>query len=49
VVDLLHTRVSTALNRFVRKITAWGTIGIALDGHRRGSRMNFDDIPGLGW
>ena len=28
VLDLLQTRVSTELNRFVRKITAWGTIGI---------------------
>ena len=28
-IDLFQTRVSTELNRFVRKVTAWGSIGIA--------------------
>jgi len=27
--DLFQTRVATELNRFVRRVTAWGTIGIA--------------------
>lgn len=27
--DLFQTRVATELNRFVRKVTAWGTVGIA--------------------
>ena len=49
VLDLLQTRVSTELNRFVRKITAWGTIGIAWTVIVGIYGMNFDDIPGLGW
>ena len=49
VLDLLQTRVSTELNRFVRKITAWGTIGIAWTVIVGVYGMNFDDIPGLGW
>ena len=28
-IDLFQTRMSTELNRFVRKVTAWGSIGIA--------------------
>lgn len=28
-IDLFQTRVATELNRFVRRVTAWGTIGIA--------------------
>lgn len=49
VLDLLQTRVSTELNRFVRKITAWGTIGIAWTVIVGIYGMNFDGIPGLGW
>jgi magnesium transporter len=49
VLDLLQTRVSTELNRFVRKITAWGTIGIAWTVIVGVYGMNFDDIPGLSW
>ena len=49
VLDLLQTRVSTELNRFVRKITAWGTIGIAWTVIVGVYGMNFDNIPGLGW
>jgi magnesium transporter len=49
VLDLLQTRVSTELNRFVRKITAWGTIGIAWTVIVGIYGMNFDDIPGLDW
>jgi magnesium transporter len=49
VLDLLQTRVSTELNRFVRKITAWGTIGIAWTVIVGIYGMNFADIPGLGW
>ena len=48
VLDLLQTRVSTELNRFVRKITAWGTIGIAWTVIVGIYGMNFADIPGLG-
>ena len=47
VLDLLQTRVSTELNRFVRKITAWGTIGIAWTVIVGIYGMNFADIPGL--
>jgi magnesium transporter len=49
VLDLLQTRVSTELNKFVRKITAWGTIGIAWTVIVGVYGMNFDDIPGLAW
>ena len=49
VLDLLQTRVSTELNRFVRKITAWGTIGIAWTVIVGIYGMNFEDLPGLGW
>jgi magnesium transporter len=49
VLDLLQTRVSTELNRFVRKITAWGTIGIAWTVIVGIYGMNFADIPGLDW
>ena len=45
--DLLQTRVSTELNQFVRKITAWGTIGIAWTVIVGVYGMNFADIPGL--
>ena len=49
VLDLLQTRVSTELNRFVRKITAWGTIGIGWTVIVGVYGMNFPDIPGLDW
>jgi magnesium transporter len=49
VLDLLQTKVSTELNRFVRKITAWGTIGIAWSVIVGVYGMNFQNIPGLGW
>ena len=49
VLDLLQTRVSTELNRFVRKITAWGTIGIAWTVIVGIYGMNFDNLPGLEW
>jgi magnesium transporter len=49
VLDLLQTRVSTELNRFVRKITAWGTIGIAWTVVVGIYGMNFETIPGLEW
>jgi magnesium transporter len=49
VLELLQTRVSTELNRFVRKITAWGTIGIAWTVIVGIYGMNFDNIPGLEW
>ena len=49
VLDLFQTRVSTELNRFVRKITAWGTIGIAWTIIVGIYGMNFVDIPELHW
>ena len=36
--DLFQTRVSTELNRFVRKVTAWGTVGDRVDRDRRALR-----------
>src|SRR3954451_14399508 len=47
--DLFQTRASTELNRFVRKITAWGTIGIAWTVIAGIYGMNFKDMPELGW
>jgi magnesium transporter len=49
VLDLLQTRVSTELNRFVRKITAWGTIGIAWTVIVGIYGMNFTNMPELEW
>jgi magnesium transporter len=49
VLDLLQTRVSTELNRFVRKITAWGTIGIAWTVIVGIYGMNFANMPELEW
>lgn len=49
VLDLLQTRVSTELNRFVRKITAWGTIGIGWTVIVGVYGMNFPNIPGIDW
>jgi magnesium transporter len=48
-VDLFQTRVSTDLNRFVRKITAWGTIGIAWTVIAGIYGMNFTNMPELAW
>ena len=45
--DLFQTRVSTELNRFVRRVTAWGTIGIAWTVIVGVYGMNFAAIPGL--
>jgi Mg2+ and Co2+ transporter CorA len=49
VLDLFQTRVSTELNRFVRKITAFGTIGIAWTVIAGIYGMNFQHMPELGW
>jgi magnesium transporter len=49
VLDLFQTRVSTELNRFVRKITAFGTIGIAWTIIIGIYGMNFTDMPELTW
>jgi magnesium transporter len=49
VLDLFETRVSTELNRFVRKITAFGTIGIAWTVITGIYGMNFANMPELNW
>ena len=49
VLDLFQTKVSNELNRFVRKITAWGTIGIGWTVIVGVYGMNFPNIPGLDW
>jgi magnesium transporter len=48
-IDLFQTRVSTELNRFVRKVTAWGSIGIAWTVIVGLYGMNFTYMPELGW
>jgi magnesium transporter len=48
-IDLFQTRVSTELNRFVRKVTAWGSIGIAWTVIVGLYGMNFTHMPELGW
>ena len=48
-IDLFQTRVSTELNRFVRKVTAWGTVGIAWTVIVGLYGMNFAYMPELGW
>ena len=45
--DLFQTRASTELNRFVRQITAWGTIGIAWTVIVGIYGMNFAHMPEL--
>lgn len=45
--DLFQTRVATELNRFVRRVTAWGTIGIAWTVIVGVFGMNFAATPGL--
>jgi Mg2+ and Co2+ transporter CorA len=47
--DLFQTRVSTELNRFVRKVTAWGFIGISFTVIAGVYGMNFEVIPELTW
>ena len=47
--DVFQTRVSTELNRFVRKITAFGTIGIAWTVIAGVYGMNFTYMPELAW
>jgi magnesium transporter len=47
--DLFQTRASTQLNRFVRQITAWGTIGIAWTVIAGIYGMNFKNMPELSW
>jgi len=49
VIDLFQTRVSTELNRFVRKITAFGTIAIAWTVIAGIYGMNFEFMPELQW
>jgi len=49
VLDLFQTRVSTELNRFVRKITAFGTIGIGWTVIAGIYGMNFAYMPELDW
>jgi magnesium transporter len=49
VIDLFQTRVSTELNRFVRKITAFGTIGIGWTVIAGIYGMNFAHMPELAW
>jgi Mg2+ and Co2+ transporter CorA len=48
-IDLFQTRVSTELNRFVRKVTAWGSIGVAWTAIAGIYGMNFDLMPELHW
>jgi magnesium transporter len=47
--DVFQTRVSTELNRFVRKITAFGTIGIGWTVIAGIYGMNFTHMPELAW
>ena len=49
VLDLFQTRTSTELNRFIRKITAWGAIGVAGTLIAGIYGMNFAHMPELGW
>ena len=49
VLDLFQTRASTELNRFIRKITAWGAIGVAGTLIAGIYGMNFAHMPELDW
>jgi len=49
VLDLFQTRVSNELNRFVRKITAFGTIAISWTVVAGVYGMNFANMPELSW
>jgi magnesium transporter len=48
-IDLFQTRVATELNRFVRKVTAGGSIAIAWTVIVGLYGMNFAYMPELGW
>jgi magnesium transporter len=47
--DLFQTRVSTELNQFVRKVTAWGSVGLARTVIAGLYGMNFTHMPELSW
>ena len=47
--DVFQARASTELNRFVRKITAFGAIGIAWTVMAGIYGMNFTNMPELEW
>jgi magnesium transporter len=47
--DLLQTRIAQELNLFVRKLTAWGAIGIAGTLIAGIYGMNFAHMPELSW
>ena len=49
VLDLFQTKVSNELNRFVRKITAFGTIAISWTVVAGVYGMNFTNMPELSW
>ncbi len=49
VLDLFQTRASTELNRFIRKITAWGAIGLVGTLVAGIYGMNFANMPELDW
>ena len=49
VLDLFQTKVSNELNRFVRKITAFGTIAISWTVVAGIYGMNFANMPELSW
>jgi magnesium transporter len=49
VLDLFQTKVSNELNRFVRKITAFGTIAISWTVVAGVYGMNFSNMPELSW
>ena len=46
-IDLFQTRVSIELNRFVRRVTAWGTVGLGWTVITGFYGMNVVGIPGL--
>jgi magnesium transporter len=48
-IDLFQTRVATELNRFVRKVTAWGSVAIAWTVIVGLYGMNFAYMPELSW
>ncbi len=49
VLDLFQTKASNELNRFVRKITAFGTIAISWTVVPGVYGMNFTNMPALSW
>jgi len=49
VLDLFQTKVSNELNRFVRKITAFGTIAISWTVVAGVCGMTFSNMPELSW